>query len=161
MAERERPDVTASFPVLKPDAARVKLHEWSIEVASGPDKGTQVKTLDALIRVGTDTSSDLVLSDPTVSRRHAEIERTSRGFVVRDLGSRNGTFLEAHQVLQAFVQPGDRIQLGKTRLVLKQESKPTDVEVEVPGTDRFGDLFGSSEAMRSVFAVLRRVAASR
>ncbi|MGA9520503.1 MAG: sigma 54-interacting transcriptional regulator [Myxococcaceae bacterium] len=159
MTERARPDVTLTMPALTQDSApKVRLHEWSVEVSSGPDKGCRVQTLDALIRVGTDTTSDLVLTDPTVSRRHAEIERTSRGFVVRDLGSRNGTFLESHQILQAFLQPGDHLQLGKTRLVLKQQPRPTDVEVEGPGVDHFGDLFGSSEAMRSVFAVLGRVA---
>ncbi len=144
--------------VLQDSAAKVKLHEWSIEVTSGTDKGCRVRTLDALIRVGTDTTCDLVLTDPTVSRRHAEIERTSRGFVVRDLGSRNGTLLEGHRVLQAYVQPGDHLQLGKSRLVLKQQPSPTDVEVEGPEVDRFGDLFGSSDPMRSVFAVLGRVA---
>ncbi len=157
MPEHERPEVTHSLPVPR-EPATVKLHQWWLEVSAGPDKGAQVRTLEALLRIGTDTGSDLVLTDPTVSRRHAEIERTSRGFVVRDLGSRNGTFLEGHQVLQAFLQPGDHLQLGKTRLVLKQQAKPTDVEIDVSGSDRFGDLFGSSEAMRSVFAVLHRVA---
>jgi len=90
-----------------------------------------------------------------VSRRHAEIERTARGFVVRDLGSRNGVFLDTHQVLQAVLQPGDKLSIGKTRVVLRQQPVPT--EIEITGDDRFGELYGASEAMRAAFAVLRRV----
>src|SRR5688500_10543159 len=87
MAQRSRPDVAESLPQLKLESGRVKVHEWSVEVTAGPDKGLKFKTLDSLVRIGTDTTNDLVLTDSTVSRRHVEIERTSRGFVVRDLGS--------------------------------------------------------------------------
>lgn len=156
MTERTRPEVTESLPGARADSARVKVHEWTLEVAAGPDMGQKVKTLESLVRVGTDSTNDLVLTDPTVSRRHLELERTPKGFVVRDLGSRNGVFLEGHQVLQAVAAPGDRITLGKTRLALKQESKAT--EVEVTAGDRFGALFGRSEQMRAVFAVLRNAA---
>lgn len=156
MAERTRPDITESLPKLRAEPSRVKVHEWSVEVSGGPDKGRKLETMEPLVRVGTDSTNDLVLTDGTVSRRHVEIERTPRGFVVRDLSSRNGVFLDSHQVLQAILQPGDKLSLGKTRLVLKQKAKPT--EVEVLGEDRFGDLYGASEVMRAAFAALRRVA---
>jgi DNA-binding NtrC family response regulator len=98
----------------------------------------------------------LVLTDPTVSRRHLEIERTPHGLVLKDMGSRNGTFLGAHRVFQAVMQPGDKVQLGKTKLALKVDAHPT--EVEVTGADGFGALVGTSEKMRRVFAELRRIA---
>jgi len=137
-------------------SSRVQVHRWSVEVVQGPDKGKKALTLDALVRVGTDASNDLVLTDPTVSRRHLEIERTPRGLLLRDLGSRNGTMLDNFSVLQAFASPGDKVSVGKTRLAIRQESKPT--EVEVAGVDSFGDLVGVSEPMRAAFAVLRRAA---
>lgn len=155
MKERS-PEVTESVTSPERRASRLQLHEWALEVAGGPDKGKKVKTLDALIRVGSDPSNDLVLTDPTVSRRHLEVERTALGLLLRDLGSRNGTFVEGRQTLQAYLSSGDKVTLGKTKLVLRQEAKAT--EVEVAGADSFGDLVGASEKMRTVFAELRRIA---
>ncbi len=154
MADTARPEVTQSLHARR-EPQKVRVHEWSVEVVAGPDKGAQIKTLQSLVRIGAENLNDLVLTDQTVSRRHAELERTARGFVIRDLGSRNGVFLDGHQVLQAFVQPGDKLMVGKTRLSVKQEAKAT--ELELFAEDRFGDLYGTSDAMRAVFAVLRRV----
>ncbi|HLL54276.1 MAG TPA: sigma 54-interacting transcriptional regulator, partial [Myxococcaceae bacterium] len=151
------PEVTESVTVPEQRrSSRVQIHEWAVEVAAGPDKGKKVKTLDSLVRVGSDPSNDLVLTDPTVSRRHLEVERTSRGIILRDLGSRNGTFVEGRQTIQTFINPGDKMALGKTKLVVRQEAKATTVEVD--GSESFGELVGASEQMRAVFAELRRIA---
>jgi DNA-binding NtrC family response regulator len=144
---------TLSASTAKP--LKAQIHAWTVEVVSGPDKGNKVTTLDALMRVGSDPASDLVLSDPTVSRTHAELERTPRGLLIRDLGSRNGTWIGNRQVLGAFLEPGDTVTLGKTRLKVRQEAKPTEVALD--GAERFGDLVGTSDAMRRVFAELRQL----
>lgn len=148
-------ETTESVTIPGDNLSRVPVREWTVEVVAGPDKGKKVTTLEGLIRVGSDATNDLVLTDATVSRRHLEIERTSRGLVLRDLSSRNGTFLDNRQVLQAIVEPGDRISLGKTKLSLKQKEK--DTELELLGGESFGELVGASEAMRIAFAELRRV----
>nr|WP_223759972.1 sigma 54-interacting transcriptional regulator [Myxococcus sp. RHSTA-1-4] len=135
---------------------RIPIHEWTVEVVAGPDKGKKVTTQDALVRVGSDPASDLVLTDATVSRRHVEVERTSRGLLLRDTGSRNGTFLDGRQVVQAYLASGDKVELGKTKLSVKVAPRPT--EVEVAGAESFGSLVGASEKMRWVFAELRRIA---
>jgi two-component system response regulator GlrR len=149
-------EVTAS--VSRPDkkASRVQVHPWTVEVVAGPDKGKKAKTLDALVRVGTDPSNDLVLTDPTVSRRHVEIEGSAKGLLLKDLGSRNGVVVDGRQVLQAFVEPGDKLLLGNSRLAIRQDA--TTTEVELAGADFFGGLVGSSAPMRAVFALLRRAA---
>jgi hypothetical protein len=72
------------------------------------------------------------------------------GFVLKDLCSRNGSFLEGRQIVQAYLEPGDKISLGKTKLAIEQKSKPT--EVEIAGADLFGELVGASETMRALFA---------
>ncbi len=148
-------ETTESVTIPGDSMMRVPIREWTVEVTGGPDKGRHVSALSGLIRVGTDESNDLVLSDGTVSRKHLEIERTPRGLILRDLNSRNGTFLAGRPTLQAFVEPGDKIDLGKTRLTVKQRSHTTEVELDLG--DQFGELVGSSEAMRIVFAELRRV----
>ncbi|HEX8436094.1 sigma 54-interacting transcriptional regulator [Archangium sp.] len=153
----DRPEVTQTVQSTEARPTRIQVREWTVEVLAGPDKGKKVTTQDALLRVGSDPASDLVLNDPTVSRRHVELERTGKGIVLRDLGSRNGTMLDGHQVMQVLLHPGDKVQLGKTKLVLKQETRSTEVEV-LEGADSFGALVGASEKMRLVFAQLRSIA---
>jgi two-component system, NtrC family, response regulator GlrR len=148
-------ETTESVTIPGDTISRVPIREWTVEVVAGPDKGKKVSALQGLVRIGSDSTNDLVLTDNTVSRKHLEIERTTRGLLLRDLNSRNGTFLAGRLVLQAFLEPGDRVDLGKTRLTIKQ--KTTETEVELDGGETYGELVGVSEAMRIVFAELRRV----
>ena len=154
----DKPEVTQSV-LTEPEArpVRIQVREWTVEVSAGPDKGKKITTQDSLVRVGSDPASDLVLTDPTVSRRHLEIERTPKGLVLKDLGSRNGTYLDGRQVLQVVLQSGDKVQLGKTKLSVKPDTRTTEVEVP-SGADSFGLLVGVSERMRLVFSDLRRIA---
>jgi len=62
----------------------------------------------------------IVLTDPNVSREHAEVRRQGDGFMLRDLGSTNGTRLNRRDVKQAVLQHGDRIELGTTELVFER-----------------------------------------
>lgn len=148
-------DTTDSVTLPGDALLRVPIREWTVEVVAGPDKGKKYSALQGLVRVGSDPANDVVLTDATVSRRHLEIERTSNGLLLKDLHSRNGTFAGGRQVVEAFVEPGDKIDLGKTRLLVKQQTAETEVELD--GGEVFGDLVGISEAMRIVFAELRRI----
>ncbi len=148
-------ETTESVTIPGESLTRIPIREWTIEVIGGPDKGKKASALQGMIRVGTDSTNDLVLLDPTVSRRHIEIERTQRGLVLRDLNSRNGSLVGGRSVLSTYVVPGDKIDIGKTRLTVKQKSKETEITLD--GGETFGDLVGVSEAMRIVFAELRRV----
>jgi pSer/pThr/pTyr-binding forkhead associated (FHA) protein len=62
----------------------------------------------------------IVLADPNVSRQHVEIRRQDDGFMLRDLGSTNGTRLNRRDVKQAVLQHGDRIELGTTELMFER-----------------------------------------
>src|SRR3954465_6627538 len=93
------PETTQTVNMPDESARRVQVREWSLEVVGGPDKGKKVATLDGLLRVGGDTTNDLVLTDGTVSRRHIEVERTPNGLLVRDCGSRNGTWIDGRRIV--------------------------------------------------------------
>jgi pSer/pThr/pTyr-binding forkhead associated (FHA) protein len=67
--------------------------------------------------VGRHPDSDIFLDDISVSRRHASFLRTSRGTVVRDAGSLNGTYVNRELVDERLLQHGDEVQIGKFRLV--------------------------------------------
>jgi FHA domain/zinc-ribbon domain len=67
--------------------------------------------------VGRSPDCDIFLDDVTVSRRHAVISKRSDRFVIEDLGSLNGTFLNRHRIEQAPLTDDDEVQIGKYRLV--------------------------------------------
>jgi len=62
---------------------------------------------------------DLKLSDVTVSGRHFQIESIGAEFFVRDLGSRNGTWLNGQRIRYAELRPGDALRAGRTLLVFR------------------------------------------
>jgi len=70
-----------------------------------------------ITRIGREPSNDIVLSgDARVSRYHAEIVRDGSGFVIRDLGSRNGTLVNGSRISRHRLKNGDEIQVGYTRM---------------------------------------------
>jgi pSer/pThr/pTyr-binding forkhead associated (FHA) protein len=86
-------------------------------VRAGPQAGLKVLLNQDLTRLGRHPDSDVFLDDITVSRRHCEIQRTNASFVIRDVGSLNGTYLNQKRVEQATIHNGDELQVGKFRLL--------------------------------------------
>ena len=70
--------------------------------------------------IGRSIACDLTLSDPTVSRWHAELVREGERWVVRDMGSTNGTRVNGWRVRRAVIEPGDVLALGAQRVVLRR-----------------------------------------
>src|ERR1043165_350982 len=66
------------------------------------------------VTVGAHASCDLVLDDPQVSRRHAEITITTDGIRIKDLGSTNGTWWQGSKVGEVVVSAGSTTQFGGT-----------------------------------------------
>src|SRR5262249_51214514 len=108
--------------------------------------------------VGTHESADVILHDSTVSRFHCEITPEGGRPLLRDLGSRNGTQIDAVPVREAYLRPGAVLTLGRSQLRFEVGAQP--VRVALSARERFGVAFGRSLAMRKVFAVLERVSAS-
>ncbi len=108
--------------------------------------------------VGSAENANLVIADRTVSRIHAELDPREDGLWVRDLGSRNGTFVEGVRVTGARIPEGGRLHVGSTDLVVHFAQVEGSVDVW-PGP-RFGPLLGTSTCMRRLFAYVARVAKS-
>ena len=86
-------------------------------VRRGPNSGSRF-LLDAdVTNAGRHPESDIFLDDVTVSRRHAEFVRSGDSFVVRDVGSLNGTYVNRQRIDEAPLSGGDEVQIGKYRLV--------------------------------------------
>ncbi|HVL26831.1 MAG TPA: FHA domain-containing protein [Acidimicrobiales bacterium] len=88
-----------------------------VVVKRGPNAGSKFMLDADVTGAGRHPDSDIFLDDITVSRRHAEIVRTAEGFVVRDVGSLNGTYLNRERIEEAPLQNGDELQIGKFKLV--------------------------------------------
>ncbi len=86
-------------------------------VIAGPNKGARFLIDSNETAIGRDGTSEIFLDDVTVSRKHAKITRGIQGeFKVVDLGSLNGSYLNAHQIQESDLAVGDEIQIGKFRL---------------------------------------------
>jgi len=72
------------------------------------------------ITLGRALDNDVVLDHPTVSRRHARISLRHGRPVLRDLNSRNGTFVNGQRVEECVLRDGDRLALGEARIVIKE-----------------------------------------
>ena len=87
-------------------------------VKRGPNAGSTFLLQHRSTAVGRAPDSDVFLDDVTVSRKHAVIERDAGGsFSVRDVGSLNGTYVNAEQVDQTKLATGDEVQIGMFKLM--------------------------------------------
>ena len=126
-------------------------------ILNGPDEGRELPVVSRIV-VGSDSGAHLVLNDRKVSRRHAEFSVSDGNLMVRDLGSRNGTFVGYTRVIESQVLLGSVVQLGDTSLAVRPRWYVR--EVAPSKSRRFGELVGGSLRMRETFAILERVAST-
>jgi transcriptional regulator with PAS, ATPase and Fis domain len=136
--------------VLKKKAdGHILIKKAKLFVVSGEFQGREFVLDKDCFSIGVSSDGDLVLPDETVSKRHCEIQLCPGGYVVKDLGSTNGTFVNGVRVSEAFLGQGTEIQLGKTRVVFcpLQEMR----EFVLSERTSIGRVLGASVAMRRVF----------
>ncbi|HEV8169139.1 MAG TPA: FHA domain-containing protein, partial [Pyrinomonadaceae bacterium] len=102
---------------------------------SGKHKGAIFALNEEPLVIGRDTSAHLSVADASVSRRHSRIEKKDDGFVITDLESLNGTFVNDVPVKSRLLEHGDRVRIGDSQfLFLEHEgdsmSKSSDVRIE-------------------------------
>jgi pSer/pThr/pTyr-binding forkhead associated (FHA) protein len=85
-------------------------------VKHGPNAGSTFLIEQDATSIGRDPKSDVFLDDVTVSRKHAELRRTSGAFTIHDLGSLNGTYVNRERVEMTTLASGDELQVGKFKL---------------------------------------------
>ena len=119
-AERAEAVHEAEHVLTKADLATVEALRPGtalLVVLRGPNTGARFLLDDDEVMSGRHPESDIFLDDVTVSRKHAIFVRTPDGFVVRDVGSLNGTYVNRELVDEAVLRTGDEVQIGKFRLV--------------------------------------------
>src|ERR1044071_5291644 len=87
-------------------------------VQRGPDAGARFLLDTEVVTVGRHPDSDIFLDDISVSRRHATFTRTANGYVISDLGSLNGSYVNRDRIdTDVILSGGDEVQIGKYRLI--------------------------------------------
>ena len=91
--------------------------EGILLVLKGPGAGARYLLDSRETKIGRDTNNEIHLDDITVSRSHAMVTKNN-GYTIKDLGSLNGTYLNAISVKESIIKAGDEIQIGKYHLTL-------------------------------------------
>jgi len=99
-----------------------------IKLAAATGSPSVVITGGRPFTVGRVASCDLPIQDPTVSRRHAELELAGAGVRVRDVGSTNGTYLDGVRVIDALATPGSRVAFGKVDFEVQVQEPAAEEE---------------------------------
>jgi DNA-binding NtrC family response regulator len=148
-----------STSLLRGSVKEFRFHRYVLRVIDGMDKGREhVATSADEVSVGTAESNVLCLTDPTVSRYHFVLQVSPQGVLLRDLGSTNGTQLGNFRVESAYLAHGAVMSLGMTKL--RYEEMTEQLHEPLSEDDFFGRAFGRSVAMRRIFSVLPRIAAT-
>ena len=86
-------------------------------VMQGRDQGKRFEIRELAQSLGRDTGNRIQLNDSESSRRHAEVRKDEQGYLLVDLASSNGTFVNGEQISERRLANGDRVQIGRTLLL--------------------------------------------
>jgi pSer/pThr/pTyr-binding forkhead associated (FHA) protein len=108
---------------------------YQLRGQSGPVGNRVIELMDPLVTLGRDLSNDIVIPDSEVSRSHARLSWQVDGYLIEDLRSTNGTWVNGHPVLRGSkLHPGDTLTLGKVS-VFVYELIPEPVTDTTPNQD--------------------------
>ncbi len=121
-------------------------------------KGEHTVAITQTTTVGSASRAAVHLPDRTVSRLHCELRERDGQLWVKDLESKNGTWVNDVRIIEACAPEGARVQLGNAELRVGRETSERNVGLWPH--ERFGTMVGHSVEMREVFSILHRYAAT-
>ena len=111
-------DLTKSRPIVASDGAPLGMSSQAFLIVYGKQ---HVPLEGPIANLGRQLDNDVVIEDPTVSRRHAQLQRRHGHFVLYDLGSRAGTLVNGQPVTECVLQAGDVLTLGNVSIIFGEE----------------------------------------
>ncbi len=153
MTQQENPALTTIF--VDDRATKRRLRKARIVVAEGPDRGKDLVIDRERVTIGRSVICDMVLADKAVSGTHFEVVAGEQGFILRDLGSTNGTYCGDMRIREVWIKPGSVIRVGQSQI--RFEPVQGTVDIDLSTDDRFYELVGKSVRMREIFATLAKV----
>ncbi|HIN94425.1 MAG TPA: FHA domain-containing protein, partial [Planctomycetes bacterium] len=110
----------------------------SLFVIQGPDRGRRYELAEVSVTIGRESSNGIQLHDTEASRRHVELRKNEGSYELVDLESSNGTFVNNARIEQRLLQNGDRVEIGRTRMIFtasdeaETEKHQLDVDIVNP-----------------------------
>jgi pSer/pThr/pTyr-binding forkhead associated (FHA) protein len=102
-------------------------------IQSGKHRGKRLALPNAQVIIGRDATCQIRVESEEVSRHHCSLRNAPEGLVVRDLGSRNGTFLNDFRIeAEAVLKPGDTLRVGPMQFQLPGRAEPRGPEATPP-----------------------------
>lgn len=95
----------------------VLVRKCKLLMVSGPQPGSETIINRELFTIGAHAHNDLIVDDTTVSGNHCEIQLVSEGFLIRDLQSTNGTFIQGIRISEGYLEEGTEFRLGKCKFI--------------------------------------------
>jgi pSer/pThr/pTyr-binding forkhead associated (FHA) protein len=129
MSPDELPEETSTIPLIEADTEEMSVDDVTavenlpsgsamLLVQRGPDAGARFLLDTDVVTVGRHPDSDIFLDDISVSRRHANFTRSEGRYVISDLGSLNGSYVNRDRIdTDVVLSGGDEVQIGKYRLI--------------------------------------------
>jgi len=105
---------------------RFASQEYHLVRVNGTEAGKSYD-LGQSLRIGKATDNDVVLDHPTVSRNHLVVRRQGEQFLVQDLGSTNGTFIDGAQIREGFLRAGALLEVGDVQLRFQPQLRSLEV----------------------------------
>ena len=122
-------------------------------IAEGREDAKEVVIGPEPVVVGRDPACQLVVDETGISSMHAELIATPRGVRLRDLGSKNGTWVGDLRIVEVYLTATTSFWLGRTEM--RFDASKTE-KVELPDIEQFGPLYGTSTLMRDLFRRLQK-----
>ncbi len=122
----------------------------SLFVIQGRDQGRRFELTKPVHAIGRDTGNHIQLHDTEASRRHAELRRNGDEWVLVDLNSSNGTFVNSEPIGERVLKSGDRVQIGRTLLIFtgaEEEAEDLSQVINIVGQ---GPAEAESRIIRSI-----------
>jgi hypothetical protein len=110
--------------LLVADLARTR-RQWRLPLGRSKPMGNVALPVEGALVVGRSSSCDVIVDDPTVSRRHLQLRALDGAWLAVDLGSMNGTWLLGRRLGRARVLPGDELVLGDYAVALERPALTT------------------------------------
>lgn len=140
--------ISSAKPVL-PDTAAIPNDERPNLQDEIPDRaylivgGSENFSLEkSVIDIGRHSENDLILNEPHVSRHHAQLRSINKRYVIFDVGSTGGLFINGKKISQATLQPGDVIRIGMVNLIFVQDITSENPTTAIPIEDNWSNLKG-------------------
>ncbi len=158
--KREGDDGLSTLHRARPASAH-SARSFTITVEEGPDQGLRFD-LDSAhpgrALVGTSPACAIQLTDRQVSRRHASLDLVGPDLHVADLSSKNGTWMAGTRIVEVIIEQRASLQMGSTTLSIQSGSAKRALPMS--DAERFGRVIGGSAAMRRIYPLCERLAAS-